>query len=166
MCTFRKICLSALPVRDIIGKTEWNGEMMQYDVMITVRGEQEYESGERDHTDLTADGVLADTPEGWTLCYDQTAENEQTHTVLAIGAQRVVLRRSGTLRSEMVFEVGKTHTTVYELPFGALSMEVSTDSIRQKLSERGGLLEIRYRITVGGQMKSRNSFRMQIKRKM
>ena len=138
---------------------------MQYDVTITVRGEQEYEDMGQDHTDLTVDGVFADTPEGWTLCYDQTAENEQMHTVLVIGAQRVVLRRSGTLKSEMVFEAGKTHTTVYELPFGALSMEVSTDSIRQKLSERGGLLEIRYHITVGEQMKSRNSFRMQIKRK-
>lgn len=138
---------------------------MQYDVTITVHSEQDYEGGEHDEFTLSADGVLESTPEGWTLCYDQTAENEQTHTVLAIGAQRVVLRRSGTLRSEMVFEVGKTHTTVYELPFGALPMEVSTDSIRQKLSERGGLLEIRYRITVGEQMKSRNSFKMQIKRK-
>ena len=134
---------------------------MQYDVTITVRGEQEYENGERDHTDLTADGVLADTPEGWALSYDE----QGTRTAFLIGAQRVVLRRSGTLKSEMTFEVGKTHTTVYELPFGTLPMTVSTDSIRQKLSERGGLLKIRYRITVGEQMKSRNSFRMQIKRK-
>ena len=139
---------------------------MRYDVTVTVHGEQEYEDMGRDHTDLTVDGVLENTAEGWTLSYDQAAENEQTHTEFEIGAQRVVLRRSGTLKSEMVFEVGKTHTTVYELPFGALSMEVSTDSIRQKLSERGGLLEIRYRIAVGEQMRSRNSFRMQIKRKM
>ena len=139
---------------------------MGHDVLLTVRSEQDYEGGEHDDFTMTADGVLENTPEGWTLCYDQTAENERTHTVLEIGAQHVVLRRSGTLKSEMVFEAGKTHTTVYELPFGALSMEVSTDSIWQKLSERGGLLKIRYRITVGEQMKSRNSFRMQIKRKM
>ena len=135
---------------------------MQYDVTITVRGEQEYEDMGRDHTDLTADGVLADTPEGWALSYDE----QGTRTAFLIGAQRVVLRRSGELRSEMVFEVGKTHTTVYEMPFGALPMEVSTDSIRQKLSERGGLLEIRYRINVPGQMKSRNVCKVQIRRKM
>ena len=139
---------------------------MRHVVLLTVHSEQDYEGGEHDEFTLTVDGVLENTAEGWTLSYDQTAENEQTHTVLEIGAQRVVLRRSGTLRSEMAFEVGKTHTTVYELPFGALPMEVSTDSIRQKLSERGGLLEIRYRITMGEQMKSRNSFRMQIERKM
>ena len=139
---------------------------MEHDVLLNVRSEQDYEGGEHDEFTLTADGVLENTPEGWTLAYDQTAENEQTHTVLAIDAQHVVLRRSGTLESEMVFEVGKTHTTVYELPFGALPMEVTTDSVRQKLSERGGLLEIRYRLDVGGQVKSRNSFRMQIKRKM
>ena len=135
---------------------------MQYDVTITVRGEQEYEDMGRDRTDLTADGVLADTPEGWMLSYDE----QETHTEFEIGAQRVVLRRSGTLKSEMVFEVGKTHTTVYEMPFGTLPMEVSTDSIRQKLSERGGLLEIRYRITVGEQVRSKNSFKVQVKRKM
>lgn len=138
---------------------------MQYDVTLTVRGEQEYEDMGHDHTDLTVDGVFADAPEGWTLCYDQTAENEQTHTEFEIDAQRVVLRRSGTLSSKMVFEVGKTHTTVYELPFGPLSMEVSTDAIRQKLSERGGLLEIRYRINVPGQLKSKNSVKVQIRRK-
>ena len=139
---------------------------MRHDVLLTVRSEQDYEGGEHDEFTLTANGVLENTPEGWTLAYDQTAENERTHTVLVIGAQRVVLRRSGTLKSEMVFEAGKTHTTAYELPFGALSMEVSTDSIRQKLSERGGLLEIRYRITVGEQMKSKNSVKVQVKRKM
>ena len=139
---------------------------MQYDVTITVRGEQEYEGGEHDEFTLTMDGVLENTAEGWTLSYDQAAENEQTHTEFGIGAQRVVLRRSGTLKSEMTFEVGKTHTTVYELPFGTLPMEVSTDSIRQKLSERGGLLEIRYRITVGEQVRSKNSFKVQVKRKM
>ena len=135
---------------------------MQYDVMVTVRGEQEYEDMGHDHTDLTADGVLAVTPEGWALSYDE----QETHTEFAIGAQRVVLHRSGALKSEMVFEVGKTHTTVYEMPFGSLPMEVTTDSIRQKLSERGGLLEIRYRITVGEQVRSKNSVKVQVKRKM
>ena len=134
---------------------------MQYDVTITVRGEQEYEDMGRDHTDLTVDGVFADTPEGWTLVYDE----REIRTEFTIGAQRVVLRRSGALKSEMVFEVGKTHTTVYEMPFGVLPMEVSTDSIRQKLSERGGLLEIRYRITVGEQVKSSNVCKVQVKRK-
>lgn len=135
---------------------------MQYDVTITVRGEQEYEDMGRDHTELTADAVLADVSQGWTLSYDE----QGTHTAFMIGYERVVLRRSGALKSEMVFEVGKTHTTVYEMPFGALPVEVSTDSIRQKLSERGGVLEIRYRITVGEQVKSKNSCKVQVKRKV
>ena len=135
---------------------------MRRDVLLTVRSEQDYEDMGRDHTDLTADGTLADTPEGWTLSY----EEQETHTEFEIGTQRVVLRRSGALKSEMVFEVGKTHTTVYELPFGSLPMAVSTDSIRQKLSERGGILEIRYRITVGEQVRSKNICKVQVKRKV
>ena len=135
---------------------------MRRDVLLTVRSEQDYEGGEHDEFTLTVDGVFADAPEGWTLSY----EEQETRTEFEIGTQRVVLRRSGELRSEMVFEVGKTHTTVYEMPFGTLPMEVSTDSIRQKLSERGGLLEIRYRITVGEQVRSKNSCKVQVKRKV
>lgn len=134
---------------------------MRHDVLLTVHSEQDYEGGEHDEFTLTADGVLENTLEGWTLSYDE----QGTHTEFEIGYERVVLRRSGELKSEMVFEVGETHTTVYEMPFGALPMAVTTDSIRQKLSERGGLLEIRYRITVGEQVRSKNSCKVQVKRK-
>ena len=135
---------------------------MKYEVFLTVRGEQEYDGGETDKIELTADGTLEDTADGWMLSYDE----QETHTAFLIGAQRTVLRRSGTVKSEMIFEEGETHTSVYELPYGTLTLVTGTDSIRQKLSERGGLLEIRYRITVGKQVRSKNSVKVLVKRKM
>ena len=138
---------------------------MKYEVFLTVRGEQEYDGGETDRIELTADGTLEDTADGWMISYDQTERSEQTHTVLLVGARCVVLRRGGALQAEMTFETGKTHITVYEMPFGTLLMEISTETIRQKLSERGGLLEIRYRIAMDGRMQSKNSLKIQIRRK-
>ena len=135
---------------------------MKYEVFLTVRGEQEYDGGETDKIELTADGTLEDTADGWVLSYDE----QETHTAFLIGARRTVLRRSGTVKSEMIFEEGETHTSVYELPYGTLTLATDTDSIRQKLSERGGLLEIRYRITVGEQVRSKNSFKIRIRRKI
>lgn len=138
---------------------------MKYEVFLTVRGEQKYDGGETDRIELTADGTLEDTADGWMISYEQTEHSERTHTTILVGAQRVVLRRSGTLKSEMVFEEGKTHASVYVLPYGALTLATGTDSIRHKLSERGGLLEIRYRIAADGQMQSKNSLKIQIRRK-
>ena len=141
---------------------------MQYDVWITVRGDQEYEDMGCDHTELTVAGILEKSENGWTIFYDEAEQSgpESTRTLFLIDEQCVVLRRRGLLRSEMIFEAGKTHTTVYEMPFGSLPMEISTESIRQKLSERGGVLEIRYRLNVGQQVRSRNRFRVQVKRKV
>lgn len=138
---------------------------MKYEVFLTVRGEQKYDGGETDRIELTADGTLEDTADGWMISYDQVEQSEQTHTTLLVGAQRVVLHRGGALKSEMIFEEGETHTSVYELPYGALMLATGTDSIRHKLSERGGLLEIRYRIAADGQMQSKNSLKIQIRRK-
>ena len=138
---------------------------MKYEVFLTVRSEQEYDGGETDKITLTADGTLEDTADGWVLSYEQTEQSERTRTTFLISAQRIVLRRSGTLKSEMIFEEGKTHTSVYELPYGALTLAVSADTVRRKLSEHGGLLEIRYRIAIDGRVQSKNSFKIQIRRK-
>lgn len=138
---------------------------MKYEVFLTVRGEQEYDGGETDKIELTADGTLEDTADGWVLFYEQTEHSERTHTTILVGAQRVVLRRSGTLKSEMVFEEGKTHASVYVLPYGALTLAISTDTVHKKLSERGGLLEIRYRVAMDGRVQSKNSFKIQVRRK-
>lgn len=140
---------------------------MQHDVWITVQGEQKYREAEWDKTELTAPGVLEDVTGGWMLSYQEAEQSGlgDTHTTILIEPQRVLLRRRGTVNTEMIFEVGKVYTTLYEMPFGALTLDVSTDSIRQKLSRRGGVLEICYNIASHGQVQSENRLKIRIRQK-
>ena len=77
----------------------------------------------------------------------------------------MILRRSGSVNSQMVFEEGRQHTSLYETPYGELSVDIQTSALRHNLSERGGLLEIKYSIAVEHTVTGRNSFKIRVKRK-
>ena len=51
------------------------------------------------------------------------------------------------------------------VPFGELSVDIQTSALRHNLSDRGGLLEIRYSIAVEHTVTGRNSFKIRVKRK-
>ena len=100
----------------------------------------------------TARGVWARTAEGWRLAYDEPAELElgAVTTALTLSEGLAVLTRTGAVRSEFRFTEGTPHTSVYETPHGSLPAEVVTHALRTKLGERGGLVELRYTLTIGG----------------
>ena len=77
----------------------------------------------------------------------------------------MILRRVGSVNSQMVFEEGRQHTSLYETPYGELSVDIQTSALRHNLSERGGLLEIKYSIAVEHTVTGRNSFKIRVKRK-
>ena len=77
----------------------------------------------------------------------------------------MILTRTGKVNSEMVFEEGRQHTSLYETPFGELSVDIQTSSLRHNLSERGGVMEIRYSIAVEHTVTGRNCFKIQVRRK-
>ena len=65
----------------------------------------------------------------------------------------------------MVFEEGKQHTSLYETPFGELPVDIRTSRLRHNLSERGGVMDIRYSIAVANTATGQNCFKIQVKRK-
>ena len=125
---------------------------MERNVWLHIRGEQEYEGLERDITELNAAGTLEQTARGFLLRYEEAGEGgARTHTSIAVTPERVTLTRSGTVRTEMIFARGEVHTSSYALPFGTVPLEAEAQEVRWRLSLRGGLVELRYRIVLGGQ---------------
>ena len=78
---------------------------------------------------------------------------------------RVILRRSGSVNSQMVFEEGRQHTSLYETPYGELSVDIQTSRLLHNLTERGGLMEIKYSIAVEHVVTGRNCFKIRVRRK-
>ncbi|MBQ9460210.1 MAG: DUF1934 domain-containing protein [Oscillospiraceae bacterium] len=71
-------------------------------------------------------------------------------TELALCGGRAVLKRSGEVRSELRFEVGAPHASVYETKHGSFPAELVTHAVRARLSPRGGPVELHYTLTLGG----------------
>lgn len=125
---------------------------MEKIVWLTVRGEQEYAGVERERTELRVPGTLEKADGGFFLRYEERGgDGLVTKTRLAVTPQRAILTRSGGVRTELIFEPGAAHASFYELPYGTLPVEVETRSLRCRLTRYGGVLELRYRIVLGGQ---------------
>lgn len=136
-------------------------------VTLFIRGEQYFDDVDPDATELVTEGTLELMEEGMRLTYQETSLTgmEGTTTTFEITGPQVTLRRAGTVNSQMVFEEGRQHTSLYETPYGELSVDIQTSALRHNLSERGGLLEIKYSIAVEHTVTGRNSFKIRVKRK-
>ena len=136
-------------------------------VMLFIRGEQYFDDVDPDATELMTEGILERTAGGLRLTYQETALTgmEGTTTTFEVSGSQVILTRTGSVNSQMVFEEGRQHTSLYETPFGELSVDIQTSALRHNLTERGGLLEIKYSIAVEHTMTGRNSFKIRVKRK-
>ena len=139
----------------------------KYPVLLTIRGEQYFDDVDPDETKLMTEGTMEITDAGYLLSYQETELTgmEGTTTTFEVAGGRVTLTRSGTVNSQMIFEEGRQHTSLYETPFGELPVDIQTSSLRHTLSERGGLMEIRYSIAVAHTVTGRNCFKIQVKRK-
>ena len=136
-------------------------------VLLTVRGEQYFDGFEPDATELLTDAELRPTPEGLLISYEESSLTgmEGTTTTFEVKGPQVILTRTGSVNSQMIFEEGQQHTSLYETPFGELSVDIQTSRLRHTLTERGGLLEIRYSIAVDHTATGRNVFKIRVKRK-
>ena len=144
-----------------------NTETKKLPVLLTIHSEQHYEDTEPDSIELMTEGVLELTREGMVLSYQESELTglEGTTTAFEIRGPQVILSRTGNVNSQMVFEEGKQHTSIYETPFGELAIDIQTSRLRHSLSERGGLMDLRYSISVDHSVTGRNAFKIRVRRK-
>ena len=136
-------------------------------VLLSIRGEQYFDGIDPDATELMTEGTMTLTENGMVLANEETALTgmEGTTTRFQVQGPRVILTRSGTVNSQMVFEEGRQHTSLYETPFGELSVDIQTSVLKHNLTERGGLMEIKYSIAVEHTVTGRNCFKIRVRRK-
>ena len=142
-------------------------EQETYPVLLTIRGEQSYNGTEPDATELLTGGTMTLSGEEITLRYQESALTgmEGTTTTFQVRDGQVILTREGKVSSQMIFEEGRQHTSLYETPYGDLSVDIQTSHLRHNLTQRGGLLEIRYSIAVEHTVAGRNRFKIRVQRK-
>ena len=141
---------------------------MTDNVIISIKGKQLYGEGTPDEMELVTAGTLKrDGAGGFTVTYQETELTglEGTTTRLHIKNGQVTLLREGSINSQMVFEEGRRHLSMYETPYGALSVGINTRRMRSTVGEAGGDLEIDYAIEIDNLVAGQNLFRMNVKKK-
>ena len=140
---------------------------MTDNVIISIKGKQLYTDSGPDEMELVTAGVLRQEGEGrYTISYQETELTglEGTTTVVQVDGGRVTLLREGSINSQMVFEEGQRHLSMYETPYGSLSVGIHTHRMRSTLWESGGDLEIDYAIEIDHLVAGQNLFRMNVKK--
>lgn len=142
--------------------------MIEKDVILFVRGEQYYDGAEPDKIELTTEGTMVISEGGEiVLSYEETELTgmEGTTTRFTVREDMVILDRVGTLHSQMIFQQGVLHSSLYRTPWGDLMVDVTTSRLAHRLNEHGGILEIKYAIAVEHRVTGYNQFKIRIQDK-
>ena len=123
---------------------------MMQPVVLAIRGRQRYDGQEPDVIELVTDGTMAFVDGGWDISYEETELTGMAGvtTTFRVEPGKVTLRRSGKLRSEMVFQEGVRHESLYQLDFGALLMTVTAKQVYYDIVSDGGSIDIVYNIEI------------------
>ena len=141
---------------------------MDKSVIISIKGKQSYEDVEDETIELVTEGLLAKEGEGeYTLSYQESELTglEGTLTTFQIENGRITLMRIGEVNSQMVFEEGRRHLSMYNPPYGALAVGVNTRRMRTTLGDDGGNIEIDYAIEIDHAVAGRNLFEINVREK-
>ena len=124
---------------------------MKKKVMLSIRGLQNYAEQEPDTIELVTEGTMEFRDNGWDICYEESELTGLTGvtTTFRIEGDTITLTRSGGLASQMVFQQGVFHDSLYQTEFGfAMMITVCASKVNWQLSEAGGMIDLSYSIEI------------------
>lgn len=138
---------------------------MKIPVILSICGRQSYMDQEPDVIELTTEGTLEAVDGGWNLAYEESALTglEGVTTVFQIGSKAITLTRTGKLHSQMVFQEGIRHDSLYQMEFGALMITVCAKKIAFDLDENGGTVDLVYGIEIEQSTAGQISYHLEVK---
>lgn len=123
---------------------------MKTEVVLSIRGRQQYPGQEPEVIELVTEGTMEFRNGGWDISYE---ESELTGlagvtTTFRVEPDKVTLDRKGALKSQMVFQQGVAHDSLYQMPFGALMLTVKATSVFYDIVPDGGVIDLSYHINI------------------
>lgn len=123
---------------------------MKQDVVLRICGKQFYEEQEPEVIELVTDGTMQRVGAGWEICYEESSLTgmEGVTTVFRVEPDRITLIRTGRLNSEMVFQMGVLHESLYQMEFGTLMITVCATNMSYDITSKGGTVDLTYGIDI------------------
>lgn len=123
---------------------------MKTPVVLSIRGSQRYADQEPEVIELLTEGTMEFTKGGWDITYEESALTglEGVTTTFRVEPGKVVLNRTGKLNSQMVFQEGVEHDSLYQMAFGALMLTVKATFVFFDIVDDGGVIDLSYNINI------------------
>ena len=123
---------------------------MKRTVILAIQGRQNYPDQEPETIELVTEGTMEFVSGGWDISYE---ESELTGlagvtTTFRVEPGKVVLTRTGALKSQMVFQENVPHDSLYQMPFGALLLTVKATHVFYDIVPDGGVIDLSYHISI------------------
>ena len=123
---------------------------MKNNVVLSIRGTQTYAGQEPEVIELVTEGTMVFRNGGWDISYEESALTglEGVTTTFRVEPGKVILTRTGKLQSEMIFEEGVPHDTLYQMAFGTLMMTVKATFVFFDIVPDGGTIDLSYNLDI------------------
>ena len=123
---------------------------MKKDVMLSIRGRQSYMDQDPEIIELVTEGTLEDCDDGWKVCYEESDLTglKGVTTTFLVQPGIITLTRIGPLSSQMVFQEGVYHESLYQMEFGALMITVCAAKVSYDITYAGGTIDLTYGIEI------------------
>ena len=123
---------------------------MKTPVVLSIRGSQRYEEQEPEVIELVTEGTMEFTNGGWDITYEESELTglEGVTTTFRVEPNKVTLTRTGKLNSQMVFQKGIPHESLYQMEFGALMIAVTAKHMFFDITQDGGCIDLLYEIVI------------------
>ena len=123
---------------------------MKTDVILSIRGSQRYDDQEPEIIELVTAGTMEFRDGGWDICYEETELTglAGVTTTFRVEPGKVTLTRTGKLHSQMIFQEGVAHDSLYQMAFGALMLTVKATFVYFDIVPDGGVIDLSYNIDI------------------
>ena len=123
---------------------------MKKEVVLSIRGRQTYEGQEPDVIELVTEGAMEFRDGGWDISYEESDLTGMAGvtTTFRVEPKKVTLTRTGRLRSQMIFQEGVFHESLYQMEFGTLMLSVCAKQVYFDIVPDGGTIDLVYTIDI------------------
>ena len=140
---------------------------MKREVVLNLRGQQTYEGQEPDVIELVTEGTMEFVDGGWNISYEESDLTglAGVTTTFRVEPARVILERTGNLRSRMVFEKDVPHDSLYQMSFGTMMITVCAQYLFFDIVPDGGVVDLLYSIEIENNAAGTVDYHLEIRAK-
>lgn len=136
------------------------------DVLIEIKGYQEYENGVKDSSSFTTSGIITYEDNLIKINYDESemigAAGVKSEIIIENNS-RAILTRTGDVQTRMIIEQGKRHSCFYSTPQGDFTIGIFGEKFSSSFENCIVEIYMSYTIDVNSGLLSKNIMEIKVK---